>query len=79
MSSPQQSPLKPCSNYLTAKELAERWRHIVSLSTLDNWRSQGRGPRYFKAGGRVLYPLAEVINYEQRNMRGFPNTPTSRN
>lgn len=80
MNSLPPSPLKTCSNYLTAKELAERWRFIVSLSTLDNWRSQGRGPRYFKAGGRVLYPLAEVINYEQRNMRGFPNNnPSQRN
>lgn len=80
MTSPPPLPPKTCSNYLTAKELAERWRFIVSLSTLDNWRSQGRGPRYFKAGGRVLYPLAEVVNYEQRNMRGFPNNvPTQRN
>lgn len=69
-----QSQLKTCSDadYLTAKELAARWRNIVSLSTLDNWRSQGRGPRYFKAGGRVLYPVTEVLQFEQRNMRGYP-------
>ncbi len=62
-------------NYLTPSELAERWRNVVSLSTLDNWRSQQRGPRWFKAGGRVLYPVNEVIQFEQRNMRGFPNKP----
>jgi predicted DNA-binding transcriptional regulator AlpA len=62
------------SDYLTPKELAARWRNIVSLSTLDNWRSsQSRGPRYVKIGGRVLYPLAEVEAYEQRNLRGLPN------
>ncbi len=64
------------SDYLTPRELAERWRNIVSLSTLDNWRSgQPRGPRFVKIGGRVLYPLAEVEAYEQRNLRGIPNNP----
>jgi hypothetical protein len=57
--------------YLTPAELAERWRNVVTLSTLDNWRSQQRGPRWFKAGGRVLYPVNEIIQFEQRNMRGF--------
>lgn len=64
------------ANYLTPRELAERWRNVVSLATLDNWRSQQRGPRWFKAGGRVLYPINEIIQFEQRNMRGFPNTVT---
>lgn len=63
-------------NYLMPRKLAERWRHVVSLSTLDNWRSQQRGPRWFKAGGRVLYPVNEVVQFEQRNMRGFPNSIT---
>lgn len=63
------------SEYLTPRELAARWRNIVSLSTLDNWRSsQNRGPRFVKIGGRVLYPLDEVVAYEQRNLRGIPNT-----
>ncbi len=62
------------ASYLTPAELAERWRNVVSLSTLDNWRSQQRGPRWFKAGGRVLYPVTEIVQYEQRNMRGFPNS-----
>ena len=59
--------------YLTPAELAERWRNVVTLATLDNWRSQQRGPRWFKAGGRVLYPINEIIQFEQRNMRGFSN------
>jgi hypothetical protein len=65
------------TSYLTPAELAERWRNVVSLSTLDNWRSQQRGPRWFKAGGRVLYPVTEVVQYELRNMRGFPNKTAS--
>jgi hypothetical protein len=64
------------SGYLTPRELAARWKNIVALSTLDNWRSsQNRGPRYVKIGGRVLYPLAEVEAYEARNLRGMSNNP----
>lgn len=66
------------NGYLTPRELAARWRNIVSLSTLDNWRSsQNRGPRYVKIGGRVLYPLAEVEAYEARNLRGMSNNNTT--
>jgi hypothetical protein len=68
------------SGYLTPRELAARWRNIVSLSTLDNWRSsQNRGPRFVKIGGRVLYPVVEVEAYEQRNLRGLPNNPSQPN
>jgi hypothetical protein len=59
--------------YLQPRELAARWRGVVTLSTLDNWRSQSRGPRFVKIGGRVLYPVAEVEAYEARNLRGIPN------
>ena len=59
--------------YLQPRELAERWRGVVTLSTLDNWRSQNRGPRFVKIGGRVLYPVVEVEAYEARNLRGIPN------
>jgi hypothetical protein len=63
--------------YLTPRELADRWRNQISLSTLDNWRSsQNRGPRFVKIGGRVLYPVVEVEAYELRNLRGIPNHPT---
>lgn len=61
--------------YLQPRELAERWRGVVTLATLDNWRSQSRGPRFVKIGGRVLYPVAEVEAYELRNLRGIPNHP----
>lgn len=63
------------AEYLQPRELAERWRGVVTLSTLDNWRSQNRGPRFVKIGGRVLYPVAEVEAYELRNLRGMPNHP----
>lgn len=62
--------------YLTPDEVVARWRGLISKSTLDNWRSsQNRGPRFVKIGGRVLYPLDEVVAYELRNLRGLPNNP----
>lgn len=63
--------------YLRPADLVARWCDAVTLSTLDNWRSQNRGPRFVKIGGRVLYPLHEVEAYEARNLRGIPNHPTT--
>ena len=47
---------------LGQKDLADRW--LISPRTLEQWRWQGRGPRYLKIGGRVIYPVAEVEAYE---------------
>jgi hypothetical protein len=47
---------------LTEQQLAKRWQ--MSVRTLQNWRWQGRGPRYLKIGARVLYPLEEVEAHE---------------
>lgn len=52
---------------LTAKEAAERLR--VNNGTLSNWRVRGDGPRYIKLGRKVLYPLAEIEAFEQRQLR----------
>ena len=58
------------SDKLLPKELVERWRNSISPATLASWRCRGLGPRYVKVGGRVLYPLAEVEFYEEKNLRG---------
>lgn len=55
--------------YLTAAELVERWRGQVNVETLASWRSRGNGPRFVKIGGRVLYPIADVEEYERKNRR----------
>src|SRR4051812_48851697 len=51
---------------LDQKDLAKRW--LISPRTLEQWRWQGRGPRYLKIGGRVIYPLAEVEAFEAANL-----------
>ena len=42
--------------------LAERW--LISPRTLEQWRWQGRGPRYLKIGGRVVYRLSDIEAFE---------------
>ena len=36
---------------------------LISAGTLANWRVKGRGPRYAKIGGRVLYDEADLISF----------------
>lgn len=54
--------------HLTQLELAVRWR--LSGRTLEKWRQEGRGPRYLRVGGRVLYPAAEVAAFEAAGLQG---------
>ncbi len=51
---------------LDQKGLARRW--LMSPRTLEQWRWQGRGPRFLKIGGRVIYPLSEVEAYEAEHL-----------
>jgi hypothetical protein len=51
---------------LTPQALAERWQGQISLVTLATWRSRKLGPRYIKIGGRVLYPLDGVEEWERK-------------
>ena len=44
--------------YLTTSELAQLLRS--PQETVRYWRHLGKGPRCFKIGRRVLYPVAEV-------------------
>ena len=53
------------SDYLTATQLAQRWG--IHPTTLTRWRESGKGPAYFRTPGFVLYPLAEVEQYEKAN------------
>jgi hypothetical protein len=52
--------------HLDQKGLADRWQ--VSPRTLEQWRWQGKGPRYLKLGGRVVYPLVEIEAFEAASL-----------
>lgn len=55
---------------ITPEELALRYKNRITTRTLANWRSlgSGHGPTFLKIGGRVLYPLDEVLKWEARRM-----------
>ena len=54
------------TQHLDQNELAARWR--VSPRTLEQRRWQGRGPRYLKINGRVIYPIPEVEAVEAASL-----------
>jgi predicted site-specific integrase-resolvase len=49
------------------KEVAEFFG--VTVATLANWRYSGSGPKYVKAGSKVLYRWADVEAYLESNLR----------
>ncbi len=68
--------------YLTPKDLSERWRHSISVPTLANWRcasSRIKGPPYIKAGGRILYPVAKLDEWEALPGAKRRRTPCAHN
>lgn len=52
----------------TETELAQRWN--VSVKTLQRWRSESRGPRYYKLSKAVRYALEDVVAYEDAQRQG---------
>lgn len=47
--------------HLTSREVAEQLG--VTIGTLDNWRSQNRGPDYVKVEGAIRYPVSAIVAY----------------
>lgn len=57
----------PAREFFTTRDLATRLG--VHPVTLANWRVKGKGPRFVKMVGRVRYPVAQVEQWEQDNLR----------
>lgn len=57
-------------HYLTPKELSERYKNKITIRTLANWRSSGEGPKFTKIGGRVLYHLDKIMEWEAKRTKG---------
>ena len=53
------------SLFLTDEEVARRYRGMVSIGTLRNWRYMKVGPKFMKVGKAVLYPLVELEKWDQ--------------
>lgn len=58
---------KVCAFCINQMELAARWR--ISHRTLERWRWIGEGPKFLKVGGRVVYRLADIEEYETSLVR----------
>ena len=54
--------------YLTADEVAERYRGEVSVGTLRNWRAMRVGPAFVKIGKAVLYPIVALDAWDEKNL-----------
>jgi len=47
--------------FLTTQEVSDRYSGKISARTLNN------GPPFTKIGGKVLYPVSKLVEWEQRN------------
>ena len=59
-------------------ELAARWG--MSPKTLQRWRTLNAGPEYLKLGKKIMYPLADVEDYEnlvRSNFAGIEKISTT--
>jgi len=61
-----------CQAFFTPEQLVARWGGAVTLVTLKTWRSRGRGPMWttLGPGGRVVYPLRVVEDWEVAHFGG---------
>lgn len=60
----------PTETAFNESELALRWN--LSVKTLQRWRSDKRGPPYFKLVSKaVRYAVDDIVAYEQQQHRGM--------
>lgn len=60
----------PDSQFITPEDLIERYKGRISIKTLANWRTKGGGPSYTKIGGKIMYPLSAVLEWEKLRTYG---------
>jgi len=53
--------------HLSREALAFRWK--VTVATLDQWRWNGKGPRFFKIGRNIFYRIKEIESFEESKIR----------
>ncbi len=52
--------------HLNQYQLSKRWG--ITQKTLENWRWKSRGPAFLKIGGRVMYRLQDIEQFEAENL-----------
>ena len=53
--------------HLKPEDLAVRWG--VPLTTLSQWRWNGRGPEFLKLGKHIAYRIQDVEVFEEQKLR----------
>ena len=43
-----------------------RYSGRVSVRTLANWRWAGNGPKFTRVGGRILYEMSQLLEWENK-------------
>jgi hypothetical protein len=56
--------------HIRPRQLSERW--CLNVTTLERWRTEGKGPPYLKIRGRVLYRLEDIEAYEAQHLHRSP-------
>jgi hypothetical protein len=64
---PQRKAAKMEATCMNQTELAKRWK--LSPRTLERWRWLGQGPQFLKIGGRVIYRVVDIEEYELAMIR----------
>ncbi len=59
-------------SHMNQQELAEYWG--ISTRTLERWRSIGWGPKFIKIGGRVVYRVEDILEYEIEHLYESTNS-----
>lgn len=54
------------NNLIEREELAARWE--ISVSTLNRWRWNGKGPKFVKIGRKVKYRMHDVEYFENTRL-----------
>lgn len=60
----------PSNEYMTPSAVVARYKGVISLKTLANWRVKKEGPSYTKIGGKILYRLADLAQWESSRTMG---------
>ncbi len=58
------------AQHLTQRDLAKRWNKAEA--TIERYRADGKGPRFLKIGGKCLYRLEDVLEYENHCLYDSP-------
>jgi hypothetical protein len=59
------------------RDRSKRLRRQISPRTHEQWRWQGRRPRFLKIGGRVVYRLPDIEAFEVVSLHANTNRPVN--